>query len=103
MLPVEIDIESLTANSVRHRISYLKNHMILPPEYKKSIAKSFIEEKIAKIFEEYQKRLVEDNAFDFDDLLLKPIELFNKNEKIHHKYKKKFSYILAGTWWDTTS
>ena len=98
---LEIDIESLTANSVRHRISYLKNHMILPPEYKKSIAKSFIEEKIAKIFEEYQKRLVEDNAFDFDDLLLKPIELFNKNEKIHHKYKKKFSYILVDEFQDT--
>ena len=98
---LEIDIESLTANSVRHRISYLKNHMILPPEYKKSIAKSFVEEKIAKIFEEYQKRLVEDNAFDFDDLLLKPIELFNKNEKIHHKYKKKFSYILVDEFQDT--
>ncbi len=98
---LEIEIESLTPNSVRHRISFLKNHMILPDEYRKTIAKSFVEEKIAQIFEEYQKRLVENNAMDFDDLLLKPIELFNKNDKIHQKYKKKFSYILVDEFQDT--
>ena len=55
----------------------------------------FIEEKIADIYDEYQKRLVENNAMDFDDLLLKPIEMFNKNPKILQKYKKKFNYFWS--------
>jgi ATP-dependent DNA helicase UvrD/PcrA len=96
-----IDIESLTPNSVRHRISFLKNHMILPNEYKKKMVKSYAEEKIAEIFAEYQNRLVENNAMDFDDLLLKPIELFEKNKKILQKYRKKFDYILIDEFQDT--
>jgi len=97
----EINVETITPNSVKHRISYLKNHMIFPKEYRKHHVKSFIEEKIADIFEEYQKRLIENNAMDFEDLLLKPIELFNSNDKIHQKYKKRFGYLLVDEFQDT--
>ena len=62
---------------------------------------SFIDEKIAGVFEEYQKRLLENNAMDFDDLLLKPIDLFNANPKIHQKYKKRFEYLLVDEFQDT--
>lgn len=96
-----LDIEALTPNSVRHRISYLKNHMIMPAEYRKHYVKSFLEEKTADIYTEYQKRLVEYNAMDFDDLLLKPIELFNNSSHIHSKYKKKFDYLLVDEFQDT--
>jgi len=98
---LDIDIEGVTNNSIRHRISFLKNHMISPKKYRKDHAGSFIEEKIADVYEEYQKRLVANNAMDFEDLLLKPIELFNSNEKILQKYKKKFSYILVDEFQDT--
>ncbi|RKY93319.1 MAG: DNA helicase [Ignavibacteriae bacterium] len=98
---LDIDIEGVTNNSIRHRISFLKNHMISPKNYRKDHAGSFIEEKIADVYEEYQKRLVANNAMDFEDLLLKPIELFNSNEKILQKYKKKFSYILVDEFQDT--
>lgn len=96
-----IDVEGLTTNSVRHRISFLKNHMIMPGEYRKNHAKSFIEEKIADVFDEYEKRLVENNSMDFEDLLLKPIQMFNSNSKILQKYKRKFSYILVDEFQDT--
>ncbi len=97
----EINIEGLTTNSVRHKISNLKNHMIMPKEYRKHQVKSFIDEKVADIYDEYQKRLNENNAMDFDDLLLKPIELFEANPKIHQKYKKMFSYVLVDEFQDT--
>ncbi len=97
----EINIEGLTPNSIRHRISNNKNHMILPKEFRKHHVKSFIDEKFADIFDEYQKRLVENNAMDFDDLLLKPIDIFNENPKLLQKYRKKFSYILVDEFQDT--
>ncbi|MGA7719782.1 MAG: UvrD-helicase domain-containing protein [Ignavibacteriaceae bacterium] len=98
---LEIEIEGVTTNSIRHKISNLKNHMILPAEFKKNHMSSFIDEKIAGVFEEYQKRLLENNAMDFDDLLLKPIDLFNANPKIHQKYKKRFEYLLVDEFQDT--
>jgi DNA helicase-2/ATP-dependent DNA helicase PcrA len=97
----DIDIEGVTAGSIRHKISYMKNHMIMPDEFRKKHIHGFIDEKIADIYDEYQKRLLANNAMDFDDLLLKPIELFNINNNILQKYKKKFSYILVDEFQDT--
>lgn len=101
MTNFNIEIEGLTVNSVRHRISYLKNHMIMPSEYRKKIKKSLKEQKIADIYEEYQSRLVANNAMDFEDLLLKPLELFKSNSKILKKYKSRFSYVLVDEFQDT--
>ncbi len=98
---LNIDLDSITPNSVKHRISFLKNHMIMPAEYRKKHKGEFIEEKIAEIYEEYQKRLLANNSMDFEDLLLKPIETFNSNPKILSKYKKKFEYILVDEFQDT--
>jgi DNA helicase-2/ATP-dependent DNA helicase PcrA len=60
-----------------------------------------IDEKIAEIYTEYQVRLKENNAMDFEDLLLKPSELFAENPKIHQKYKKRFQYVLVDEFQDT--
>ncbi len=98
---LNIEIEGTTPNSIKHKISYLKNHMIMPDKFRKKHIDSFIDEKIADIYEEYQKRLVENNAMDFEDLLLKPIELFKNNFKILQRYKKKFNYILVDEFQDT--
>ncbi len=98
---LNIDIEGITANSIRHRISFVKNHMIMPKEFRKKHVNSFIDEKIADVYDEYQKRLFENNAMDFDDLLLKPIELFKSKPGILQKYKKKFHYILVDEFQDT--
>ena len=97
----DIDIDGITPNSIRHRISFMKNHMVMPKEFRKNHVNSFVDEKIADIYDEYQKRLVANNAMDFDDLLLKPIELFNSKPNILQKYKKKFSYILVDEFQDT--
>lgn len=101
MTNFNIEIEGLTVNSVRHRISYLKNHMVMPSDYRKKISKDLKEQKIADIYDEYQKRLVANNSMDFEDLLLKPIQLFNSNQKILAKYKRRFTYILVDEFQDT--
>lgn len=101
MTDFNLEIEALSANSVRHRISFMKNHMVMPDEYRKLHVKSFLDEKIADIYQEYQKRLIEYNAMDFDDLLLKPIELFQSSSYVLGKYKKRFSYLLVDEFQDT--
>ncbi len=101
MSDFNIDLDKFTPNSIRHRISFLKNHMVTPKEFKSKHVSSFLDEKISEIYFEYQKRLFEYNAMDFDDLLLKPIELFLEKKSILQKYKSRFDYILVDEFQDT--
>ncbi|GAB6281918.1 MAG: 3'-5' exonuclease [Ignavibacterium sp.] len=94
-------MDTYNPNLIRHRISNLKNRMIFPVEFRKKYASTNMDEKFAKIYEEYQKRLVKDNSMDFEDLLLKPIELFENNPKVLLKYKKMFQFILVDEFQDT--
>ncbi len=98
---LNINLENLTPNGVQHKISYLKNQMITPEDYTKNMATTLIDKKFLEIYNEYNKRLIENNAMDFDDLLLKPIELFENHSKILNKYKKEFKYILVDEYQDT--
>jgi DNA helicase-2/ATP-dependent DNA helicase PcrA len=97
----EISIESLTASAIQHKISKMKNQMITPENFAKNFAETHIDKKIAEIYAEFNKRLYENNSMDFDDLLIKPIELFNNNPKILAKYKAQFKYVLVDEYQDT--
>ncbi len=101
MQDLNINLENLTPNGVQHKISYLKNQMILPEEYEKEMYSTSLDKKFLEIYKEYQNRLFQNNAMDFDDLLLKPIELFTNNPKVLNKYKKIFKYILVDEYQDT--
>lgn len=101
MSNLNINLENLSPNGVQHKISFMKNQMITPEEYLKNIATTPSDRKLGEIYSEYNKRLFENNAMDFDDLLLKPIELFANNEKVLSKYKKMFKYILVDEYQDT--
>ncbi|MHB8930253.1 MAG: ATP-dependent helicase [Melioribacteraceae bacterium] len=101
MTNLNINLENLSANSVQHKISFMKNQMMSPEEYLKHNATTPTDRKLGEIYAEYNQRLFENNAMDFDDLLLKPIELFEKNEKVLGKYKKMFKYILVDEYQDT--
>ena len=101
MSNLNINLENLSANSVQHKISFMKNQMMSPEEYLKHNATTPSDRKLGEIYAEYNQRLFENNAMDFDDLLLKPIELFEKNEKVLSKYKKMFKYILVDEYQDT--
>lgn len=98
---LNINLENLTPNFVQHRISYMKNQMITPDQFNKSLTSTLADKKFLEIYIEYNNRLFENNAMDFDDLLLKPIELFKSNKKTLTKYKKIFKYILVDEYQDT--
>jgi DNA helicase-2/ATP-dependent DNA helicase PcrA len=101
MQALNISLDGFNASSVQHKISSLKNQMISPEEFEKHIASNLIQRKIAQIYLEYNKRLKENNSMDFDDLLLKPIELFNHHQRILQKYRGQFKYILVDEYQDT--
>jgi len=92
--------ESMTARTVRSQISYYKNLMLTPEEValKARIKK---EKEIAEIYRVYQQYLKLNNAVDFDDLLLLPIELFKKKPAILTRYRKTWKYILVDEYQDT--
>lgn len=95
-----IPTQQFNPQAVRSRISGAKNQMIDPQEYAKK-ATDLFEEKTAMIFAEYQKRLKSNNAMDFDDLLLKPIELFHSSKQLLRKYQDQFRFILVDEYQDT--
>lgn len=101
MLAFGIDMEGLSPNSARHRISHLKSKMITPENYRKHFVKSKREEKIADIYFEYQSRLAANNSMDYEELLLQSIRLFQSKNQILQKYKQKFRYILVDDFQDT--
>jgi DNA helicase-2/ATP-dependent DNA helicase PcrA len=65
------------------------------------LGKEYFQEKVQQVFEEYQKRLLENNALDFDDLLNVTVQLFQKQKKVLEKYRERFRYILVDEYQDT--
>ena len=92
--------DQLSPNHARNQISYLKNKMITPSAQLRK-ARTILEKKVVEVYSAYQKSLKENDALDFDDLLLYPLELFDKHPKILAKYQKKWKYILVDEYQDT--
>ncbi len=85
---------------IRWQISKLKNGLILPSQFDQS-AKSRLEQVTAEMYATYDDRLKKSNAMDFDDLLIKPIVLFNRDRASLEKYQNKFRFILVDEYQDT--
>ena len=97
---LNISKDTLAPNQIRNRISYLKNKMITPSDQARK-ARTILEKTIVDVYHSYQKALRENDALDFDDLLLYPLELFDKNPKVLTKYQKQWQYILVDEYQDT--
>jgi len=91
---------NLNVTSVRHQISRYKNSMRSPEDVKHS-AGHFVETRVAEIFGIYTSKLKENNAMDFDDLILKPAELFRSAPEVLERYRKQFKHILIDEFQDT--
>lgn len=100
MSGLNIPQQQINPRAVQSRISGAKNQMISPKEYDE-IAKDFIDQKVSQIFTEYQPKLLKNNAMDFDDLLLRPIDLFKKFPSVLEKYQHRFKYLLVDEYQDT--
>jgi len=86
--------------AIRSHISIAKNQYLSPKVFTET-AHELFDEKVALVYTEYQKTLERSNAMDFDDLLIKPIELFEKNKDILEKYQHRFKFILVDEFQDT--
>lgn len=95
-----IPTDNPTPKAIHSSISKLKNKLIFPQEFA-SISKTPFDKKVEIIYEEYQKALLKNNSMDFDDLLIKPIELFKRNPQILEKYQDRFKFILVDEYQDT--
>ena len=100
METLNISSQQVPAQAVRARISGAKNQLIGPVEYGNG-ARDILDEKIALVFAEYLKLLHRCNAMDFDDLLIKPIELFRRRPEILKKYHHRFRFLLVDEFQDT--
>ena len=85
----------------RFHISYAKNHAYTPDEYATKIAGVSHSEAIAHIYRRYEKVLRENNALDFDDLLLKTLMLFKAHPDVLARYAERFRYIHVDEFQDT--
>ena len=100
MNALSISKDQFNPNAIRSRISSAKNQMISPEEYER-LARDIFAEQVAKIYPEYNRSLKMSNAMDFDDLLLKTIELLDRNPATLEYYQNKFRYILVDEYQDT--
>jgi DNA helicase-2/ATP-dependent DNA helicase PcrA len=95
-----IPAQQFSPQGVRSRISLAKNSMVSPKAYGEKPADPMAE-KTALVYPEYERRLKKSNAMDFDDLLLKPLNLFSHHKDVLQRYQYRFRYILVDEYQDT--
>jgi len=95
-----IDLKQYSPKRIQAHISNLKNNMVNP---KKALeyADTFFDVKVAEIYGSYEKKLKQANSMDFDDLLLKTVELFENFEQVLDFWSKKFQFIMVDEYQDT--
>ncbi len=97
---LNISKDLIKSNQARNQISLLKNKMITPQEQLKK-ARTIFEKKLIDIYNLYEHMLRENNALDFDDLLLYPLEIFKDYPNILEKYQNQWKYVLVDEYQDT--
>ena len=97
---LNISKDIIKANHARNQISFFKNKMITP-KMQSTKAKTVIDKKLVDIYTIYENMLRNNNALDFDDLLLYPLSIFNDYPKILEKYQNLWKYILVDEYQDT--
>ena len=97
---LELDEKQYTPGSILNAISNAKNQLQGPRTFRK-LADGFFQQKVADVYDIYQKKLRDNNALDFDDLLMVSVTLLEENEDIREKYQRRFQYILVDEYQDT--
>tara|TARA_Y100001970_G_scaffold267854_1_gene358343 strand:- start:16738 stop:18873 length:2136 start_codon:yes stop_codon:yes gene_type:complete len=97
---LNLDLKMYDPKSTLIKISSSKNSMQSPKEFL-SLASNVHEEKIGQIYAQYEKQLKQNNSVDFDDLLVKPLVIFDKYPEILEFYREKFQYVLVDEYQDT--
>lgn len=97
---LNLDEKQYSPYAVQSAISNAKNMMMTPTDFANN-ASDFFARKISEIYNMYQANLVENNALDFDDLLMLAVKVLQEHEDIRQKYQERFKYILVDEYQDT--
>ena len=99
----QLETSQLKLRQIMNMISKCKDNLVSPEEYSRSAGTDFVKVKVAKAYMEYQTALKKNNAFDFDDLIMKTVELFKKNSEVLDYYQERFKYIMVDEYQDTNN
>lgn len=100
---LNIDTKKYKERSLLAQISHAKDEMLTPDEMEMNAGGDFNQKKVAQVYREYQAALKSNNALDFDDLLVKTVELFQNCGDVLESYQEKFRYIMVDEYQDTNT
>lgn len=98
-----IDTKMLKERTILSAISSAKDELVSPEEYEKNASWDYNGSRIAKAYKEYQATLRKNNALDFDDLIVKTVELFRSCPDVLESYQNRFRYIMVDEYQDTNT
>lgn len=96
-----IDEKLVSHKSVLSAISHAKDKLISPDEFMQSAGSDFRKQTVARLYRIYQKRLKDADAMDFDDMIVKTVDLLQNNEDVLRYYTNKFRYVMVDEYQDT--
>src|SRR5699024_2455251 len=97
---LQIDTKLFRERSLLAAISQAKNELVTPEEFRIQAQGDFSRQKIASVYEEYEKQMRANNALDFDDLLVKAVQLFQTQADVLDYYQERFRYIMVDEYQD---
>lgn len=100
---LDIDTKIYKERAIMAAISSAKDELIGPEEYEINVMGDFSKRKIALAYKEYQKELKKNNALDFDDLIMKTVELFQACPDVLEYFQERFKYIMVDEYQDTNT
>lgn len=98
-----IDTKQVKEKYFLNQISHLKDELIDPDESEKQYRHGFPDKLVPGIYREYQARLKANNAFDFDDLIVKTVELLGTDEEVRNYYNDRIHYLMVDEYQDTNA
>ncbi len=99
----QIDTKQLKERTIMSMISSAKDELISPLEFEINAFGDYTKKKVAAVYKEYQAVLKRNNALDFDDLIVKTVELFKACPEILYQYQERFKYIMVDEYQDTNT
>jgi DNA helicase-2/ATP-dependent DNA helicase PcrA len=100
LLDIGVDQKQYNPRAVLGVISKAKNDLITPTEYARTV-EEYYQEIVARAYARYQELLAESKALDFDDLLMKAVQMLERSESVLKKYQTRYEYVLIDEFQDT--
>ena len=100
---MNIDTKKVKERALLAQISHAKDELLNPDEMEMNAGADFNQKRAAQVYREYQAALRRNNALDFDDLIVKTVELFQNCDDVLQTYQERFRYIMVDEYQDTNT